>query len=168
MRCRRLFKELVWKLFGSGSNGRRRRLRRSAPRMVRFMIDSFFHFRVKKYCRAYPFLFYLGDTGISIERAWLLLTMKSASLAAQPQQPSLFFFQAEVLGLARTCDKLAATIFVERNFHHTRVVELWGLFPAFCKRPSDLSSALPALTTTLARALEDSRYPQLVVCCGVN
>jgi hypothetical protein len=108
-------------------------------------------------------LLYLGLAGISIERAWILLTLKSAAMAAQPQQPSLSFFQAEVLGLARTCDKLAATIFVERNFHHTRVVELWGLFPAFCKRPSDLSSALPSLTTTLARALEDSRYPQLVV-----
>jgi hypothetical protein len=112
---------------------------------------------------------YLGHhAGISIERAWLLLTLKSASMAAQPQQPSLSFFQAEVLGLARTCDKLAATIFAERNFYHTRVVELWGLFPAFCKRPSDLSSALSALTTTLARALEDSRYPQLVVSCGMN
>lgn len=118
--------------------------------------------------RANPCFLDFGIAGISIERAWLLLTLKSASMAAQPQQPSLSFFQAEVLGLARTCDKLAATIFVERNFHHTRVVELWGLFPAFCKRPSDLSSALPALTTTLARALEDSRYPQLVVCLGMN
>jgi hypothetical protein len=107
-------------------------------------------------------------TGISIERAWILLTLKSASMSAQPKQPSLAFFQAEVLGLARTCDKLAATIFVERNFHTTRVVELWGLFPGFCKRPSDLSSALPSLTTTLARALEDSRYPQLVVRCAMT
>jgi len=86
-------------------------------------------------------------------------------MAAQAKQPRLSFFQTDILALARTSDKLAATIFVERNFHLSTVVDLWGLFPSFCKRPSDLKSALPPLTITLARALEDDRYPQLVVRC---
>jgi hypothetical protein len=101
--------------------------------------------------------------GIGAERAWILPTMKVAATAAQPTQPRLAFFQSEVLRLARDCDTLAATGNKDRNFHHTRVTELWSLFPCFCNSPSDVDAVMPSLITTIGRALEDKRYPQLVV-----
>jgi len=90
--------------------------------------------------------------------------MKSAASTAQAVPPRLTFFQNEVLGLARTCDKLAATGPAQgRHFHHRLVVDLWSLFPCFCRAPSDLAEALPPLTATFCRALDDKRYPELLV-----
>jgi len=92
--------------------------------------------------------------------------MKTAATTAQAVPPRLAFFQSDVLGLARICDKLAATgPASERNFHHRVVVDLWSLFPCFCKSPSDIESAMPPLVTTLCRALDDKRYPELLVRC---
>jgi hypothetical protein len=113
-----------------------------------------------KTCTHIIFIF----TGVAIERAWILSTMKVAATTAQATQPRLAFFQSEVLGLARSCDKLAATSsVVEKNIHHRRVVDLWSLFPCFCKAPSDIETAMPTLTASLSRALEDKRYPELLV-----
>lgn len=110
-----------------------------------------------------------GYVGIDGDRAWILSTMKSAAMAAQASPPRLACFQSDVLGLARVCDKLAATgPIAERKFHHSRVVDLWSLFPCFCKSPIDIEAAMPSLTTTLGRALDDKRYPELLVrflCC---
>jgi ribosomal RNA-processing protein 12 len=105
--------------------------------------------------------------GIATELAWILSTMKVAATAAQAVPPRLAFFQSDVLGLARSCDKIAATSAVaEQNMYHSRVVDLWSLFPCFCKSPLDIEAAMPALTATLGRALEDKRYPELLVRCG--
>lgn len=90
--------------------------------------------------------------------------MKNAAMAAQASPPRLAFFQSDVLGLARICDKFAATgPLANRNFYHSRVVDLWSLFPCFCKSPVDIGAAMPSLTTTLGRALDDKRYPELLV-----
>jgi hypothetical protein len=91
--------------------------------------------------------------------------MKTAAMTAvRPAPPKLAFFQTEVLGLARDCDRMAATCPpAERNFHRQRVIDLWSLFGCFCKSPSDVASVMPSLSTTLGKALEDKRYPKLVV-----
>jgi NUC173 domain len=90
--------------------------------------------------------------------------MKTAALASQPEHPKLAFFQSSVLGLARVCDKLATTTKKNHNFYQARVVDLWSLLPCFCKAPTDIDDVLPSLATTFGKALEDKRYPQLVVC----
>lgn len=91
--------------------------------------------------------------------------MKAAAAAAQPAPPRLAFFQSDVMELARSCDKLAATSSASvQNFHRCRVVDLWSLFPCFCKSPSDVETVMPTLTPSLSRALDDKRYPELLVC----
>lgn len=105
-------------------------------------------------------------TGIAKDRAWILSTLKvAASTTVQPVAPRLTFFETDVLGMARICDKLAATGGGVSTTLYNRqlVVDLWSLFPCFCRSPSDLAQALPSLTTTLGRALEDKRYPELLV-----
>ena len=107
-----------------------------------------------------------ATNGIAKERAWILSTLKvAASTAVQPVAPRLHFFQNDVLGMARVCDKQAAAVsgVSSKLYHRQLVVDLWSLFPCFCRSPSDLAEALPSLTTTLGRALEDKRYPELLV-----
>lgn len=91
------------------------------------------------------------------------MTLKSAASVAQPNRPRLSHFQQHVLSLARDCDKLAVTSKKDRAFHHHRVVDLWSLFPVYCKGPCDVAASLSTLATTLSRAIADKRYPQLVV-----
>ena len=101
---------------------------------------------------------------VATERAWILMTMKVAATAAQATPPRLAFFQSDVLGMARCCDKLAAASPVaEQRKLRKRVVDLWSLFPCFCRSPSDIEAAMPKMTATLSRALEDKRYPELLV-----
>ena len=92
--------------------------------------------------------------------------MKAAAMTVQAVPPRLAFFQSDVLGLARICDRIAATApKPERNFHHRVVVDLWSLFPCFCISPSDIEAAMPTLVTTLCRACDDKRYPEFLVRC---
>ena len=109
--------------------------------------------------------------GIHVGRAWVLTTMKNAALTAQPRSQHLGFFQKHILVMARQMDRLAAeaaqaetTVSTKKSIlhHRARVVDLWSLLPCFCKAPTDVATALPALSVVLSKALEDSRYPQLV------
>jgi ribosomal RNA-processing protein 12 len=88
--------------------------------------------------------------------------MKVAANTADAGGQKLAFFQSRILGLARECDKLAASS-KEVKFHQARVVDLWSLLPCFCRRAVDIVASLPALTSVLKKALEDRRYPQLVL-----
>jgi hypothetical protein len=91
--------------------------------------------------------------------------MKDAATAAQVVPPRLVFFQNDVLELGRLCDQLAtkSTSDSEKKNLRTRVIDLWCLFPCFCRAPSDIEAALPSLTVTLGRVLNDKRYPELLV-----
>jgi ribosomal RNA-processing protein 12 len=90
--------------------------------------------------------------------------MKAAASTVQPNPPRLAFFQTMVLSLARSCDKLAAAgTAKDQRAHRDRVIALWSLFPCFCKHPADIESTVPTFTATLGRALEDKRYPELLV-----
>jgi NUC173 domain len=110
-------------------------------------------------------------TIISLDRAWILSVMKSAAntstvVAADGIVPlRLEFFQKDVLEIARKCDTVAKTSpsVSDRKASHARVIELWNLFPCFCRSPTDITTILPALTTTLGRVLGDTRYPELLV-----
>ena len=106
---------------------------------------------------------HICSSGIDLQRAWILSKMKTAATVALPNPPRLSFFQAQVLDLARACDKLAAASQADSNFHRMRVLELWSLLPCFCQSPSDIDTSLGPLATTLGRAITDKRYPELVV-----
>jgi ribosomal RNA-processing protein 12 len=103
------------------------------------------------------------DGVISPERVWLLPLMKTASMGVFPR---LEFFQCTILQLARQCDAFSAAPHVDAvsaSFHRARVIDLWSLFPCFCRHPTDLDATFPALSQTLVRAMGDARYPELVV-----
>ena len=50
-----------------------------------------------------------------------------------------------------------------RSNYDAWVVSLWSLFSCFCHHPSDLSDYFETLLPTLVKAMEDERYPQLLV-----
>lgn len=106
-----------------------------------------------------------ANEGIVSDRAWILSVMKVAATAAQVVPPRLAFFQNDVLGLARLSDQLAidGPSASEMKSQRSRVLDLWNLFPCFCKSPSDVGNGLAPLTVVLGRALEDKRYPELLV-----
>lgn len=104
-----------------------------------------------------------GAKGIHVERAWLISIVKSAAGFSHMRRPNLAFFQNHVLVLARECDKLATTNQKHCNFYHNQVSELWSLFPVLCKTSNDIAASLDAIVSTLCAALEDNRYPQLLV-----
>ena len=65
--------------------------------------------------------------------------------------------------MARVCDRLAVNSGKSQSFHRARVIDLWSLFPVFCKDPVDIEESLAPLGTTLGRAIQDKRYPELLV-----
>jgi len=105
----------------------------------------------------------VDSTVIDTDRTWLLPLMRMASMAVQPHRPSLDFFQKKILDLARQCDAFGALHAATASFHRARVIDLWSLFPCFCRHPTDLEATFPALSQTLVRAMGDARYPELVV-----
>jgi len=105
-----------------------------------------------------------SPAGIDLSLSWLLPVLKTASGAALGKRPHLEFFQKKVLGLARAC---AATVTKASDKHvlDKWVIGLWSLFPCFCLHPMDLEETFPNLIPTLVKAMEDKRYPQLLVSC---
>lgn len=93
---------------------------------------------------------------------WLLPVVKISAMAALGKRPHLMFFKASVLDLARRCATKVGGSSSKLSFDDW-VLGLWGLFPCFCQNPSDARDSLEALVPTLVKAMEDSRYPQLLV-----
>ncbi len=107
-----------------------------------------------------------GGNAISNERAWILSVVKKASVNnSSPYHPRLAFFQSSILGLARQCDAASASSknMAETSIQRTHVVDLWSLFPSFCTNTTDIEETFPSLAQTLAKAMSDNRYPQLMV-----
>ena len=104
----------------------------------------------------------VATNGIGTDRAWILSTLKGAAMTAQPESPHLAFFQNTILEMARAMDRLTSTTKKDGALHRARVVDLWNLFPCFCKAPIDIAESLPPLAVILSKALEDKRYPQLI------
>ena len=89
--------------------------------------------------------------------------MKASGTTNEGSRPHLRFFQQEVLPLARLCDGMRIKDPKNGNHHRNCVLAIWSLLPSFCQDPEDMASALPDLVPLLTRAMNDQRYPELVV-----
>ena len=109
----------------------------------------------------YIFVFTASSTGVNFELQWLLPVIKTSATAALGKRPHLKFFQERVLDVARRCaTKVGGK---KASNYDDWVIGLWGLFPCFCQHPVDMQEHLEKLVPTLIKAMEDSRYPQLLV-----
>lgn len=117
----------------------------------------------------------VGDTpaaegGLAEARAWLLPLLTEHARAAPSR---LAFFQQYVLTTAKTCDGAAKSGRITANEARTqrfRVVQLWGLLPGFCARPTDIAEVFGNLAPVLANAMQDANYPGILpeVCAGLQ
>ncbi|CBJ29712.1 conserved unknown protein [Ectocarpus siliculosus] len=112
----------------------------------------------------------VAEGGLAEARAWLLPLLTEHTGAAPSR---LAFFQSYVLTTAKACDGAAKSGRLTANEARTqrfRVVQLWGLLPGFCARPSDVASTFGNLAPTLANAMQDVNYPGIlpVVCAGLQ
>lgn len=89
--------------------------------------------------------------------------MKSSDSVGGETELSLYFFQHTVLPLARFYDSLGADSTMDSLKQKRTVISLWALFPSFCRRPTDLESEFGGLAPLLVKAMNDERYPELVV-----
>eukprot|EP00980_Cylindrotheca_fusiformis_P013508 scaffold3450_cov114-Cylindrotheca_fusiformis.AAC.13 len=92
----------------------------------------------------------------------LLRLIKSAGSIGGSYDLHLSFFQNTVLPLARHFDS--------QSENEPKVLALWGLFSCFCRKPVDLEVSFPELAPVLVRAMNDKRYPELimVICHGLR
>ncbi len=112
----------------------------------------------------------VADGGLAEARAWLLPLLTEHAGAAPSR---LAFFQSYVLTTAKACDGAAKSGRLTANEARTqrfRVVQLWGLLPGFCTRPTDVAGTFGTLAPTLANAMQDANYPGIlpVVCAGLK
>lgn len=111
----------------------------------------------------------VAKAGLADSRTWLLPLLKEHA-GAGPSR--LAFFQVYVLATAKACDTAAKSGRLTSNEARTqqfRVVELWGLLPGFCTRPTDVADAFGNLAPVLANAMQDANYPGILpeVCTGL-
>lgn len=105
-----------------------------------------------------------SSTAVAKDMLWLLeLLTKSSESKSVETHLSLSFFQQTVLPLARFYDSQAGQSTTKLLIQKRTVTALWGLFPSFCRHPTDLESVFPALAPLLVRAMNDERYPELIV-----
>ena len=59
---------------------------------------------------------------------------------------------------------------MEASIQRNRVVELWSLFTMVCGNPSNLTVTFPGMAQSLGMAMNDIKYPQLVliICHGLT
>mmetsp|Transcript_2966 Transcript_2966/g.3344 ORF Transcript_2966/g.3344 Transcript_2966/m.3344 type:complete len:1294 (+) Transcript_2966:140-4021(+) len=102
--------------------------------------------------------------------SWLIDVMKVSGLVVTDNQLHLSFFQDEALPLAREFDALSVKSSTGTAICRSQVINMWNLFPVFCRRPVDLDVALPKLAPILIKALNDQRYPEFVtvICTGLD
>jgi ribosomal RNA-processing protein 12 len=101
--------------------------------------------------------------GILKNLPWLLQLMKSAGSLGGRYDLHLSFFQNTILPLARDYDSQSMKNAPKEVLYKRKVLALWGLFPCFCRNPVDLVSSFPTFVPLLVRAMNDKRYPELVV-----
>uniref|UniRef100_A0A7S4EQ48 RRP12 HEAT domain-containing protein n=1 Tax=Pseudo-nitzschia australis TaxID=44445 RepID=A0A7S4EQ48_9STRA len=103
--------------------------------------------------------------------AWLIEVMKVSGLVISDSQLHLSFFQEQVLPLARQFDALFVKGSTAGNaVFRSQVINLWTLFPVFCRAPVDLDDAFSKLAPILIKAMSDERYPEFVtaICNGLD
>lgn len=112
----------------------------------------------------------VAEGGLAEARAWLL-PLLTQHTGATPSR--LAFFQSYVLTTAKACDGAAKSGRLTANEARTqrfRVVQLWGLLPGFCARPTDVAGAFGNLAPILANAMQDTNYTGIlpIVCAGLQ
>ena len=116
-----------------------------------------------------------GDTtpaaGTAARRAAWLLPLLASHGKREPGR--LAYFQGTLLELARRSHEVvvAETASAKQlQLHRQRVLQIWGLLPAFCSHPVDIKEGFGPLAPPLANALQDARYPELLftVCQGLQ
>jgi ribosomal RNA-processing protein 12 len=103
--------------------------------------------------------------------SWLIDVMKVSGFVISDNELHLAFFQEQVLPLAREFDSLFVKGFTAGNaVYRSQVINLWALFPVFCRAPVDLYVAFPNLAPILTKAMTDERYPEFVtaICTGLD
>ena len=96
--------------------------------------------------------------------SWLIDVMKTSGLVISDNRLHLSFFHEQVLPLAREFDALYVKGSTAGNaVYRSQVINLWALFPVFCRAPVDLEDAFPKLAPILIKAMSDEKYPEFVV-----
>lgn len=100
--------------------------------------------------------------------SWLFDIMKGSMVGKN--RTLLAFFQNEVLPLVRNFDVMASKGGTSSVMFRSLVVNLWSLFPVFCRFPSDIQETFPNSAPTLMKAMNDERYPELIIiiCNGFD
>lgn len=96
--------------------------------------------------------------------SWLIDVMKVSGQIISDNRLHLSFFHEQVLPLAREFDSLYVKGSTAGNaVFRSQVINLWSLFPVFCRAPEDIDAAFPKLAPILMKAMTDERYPEFVV-----
>lgn len=96
--------------------------------------------------------------------SWMIDVMKVSGLVISDNGLHLSFFHEQVLPLAREFDSLYVKGSTAGNaVLRSQVINLWALFPVFCRAPKDLDIAFPKIAPILIKAMSDERYPEFVV-----
>jgi hypothetical protein len=93
---------------------------------------------------------FLHKSVISSQLPWMLKMMNTSGSFSENSRLHLSFFHHKVLPLARHYDTLSGEDPAKFLFYKGRV-------------PADFASAFPMLAPVLVRAMNDERYPELVV-----
>lgn len=101
--------------------------------------------------------------GTPNQYSWIIDAMKVSGLIVSDNRLHLSFFQDEVLPLAREFDAIFVKGSTGTSICRSQVINLWNLFPVFCRMPADLDVALPKLAPIILKAMNDQRYPEFVV-----
>lgn len=103
--------------------------------------------------------------------SWMIEVMKTSGLVISDNRLHLSFFHEQVLPLAREFDALYVKGSTAGNaVFRSQVINLWALFPVFCRAPVDLEDAFPKLAPILIKAMSDEKYPEFVtaICTGLD
>ena len=96
--------------------------------------------------------------------SWIMNVMKLSGGVISDNELHLSFFHEQVLPLAREFDTLYVKGATAGNVaFRSQVIDLWALFPVFCRAPVDIDVALPNLAPILIKAMSDEKYPEFVV-----
>uniref|UniRef100_A0A7S0XQM2 RRP12 HEAT domain-containing protein n=1 Tax=Pseudo-nitzschia delicatissima TaxID=44447 RepID=A0A7S0XQM2_9STRA len=103
--------------------------------------------------------------------SWLIDVMKVSGQIISDKRLHLSFYHEQVLPLAREFDSLFVKGSTAGNaVFRSQVINLWSLFPVFCRAPEDIDVAFPKLAPILMKAMTDERYPEFVtaICSGLD
>ena len=96
--------------------------------------------------------------------SWMIDVMKVSGHIISDNELHLSFFHEQVLPLAREFDALYVKGSTAGNaVFRSQVINLWTLFPVFCRAPVDLETSFPKLAPILIKAMSDEKYPEFVV-----